>query len=490
MLSLKKIRSNRIKAFCTILVCALLLVSCADYDRAPPPTILIESVTIVDPITGPNPNQWVLVENGVIQSVQGKRPLVTYSDLIVVDGRGKYLIPGLWDSHVHLTFRADFSAEEQLKHFLRFGITSVRDTGGQISQLLKVRDYAARQPLASAQVYVSGPLLDGKPLIYDGGPGFPGIGVEIDSPAQAREVVDDLWQRGVDFIKIYELVSPEVFNALLTQAHERGLPVAAHVPLSLEASQIAASKIGSLEHLRNLEYGCSAESQTLLKLRQEALKNENGLRGGSLRHSIHSNQQVKAMGSANQTRCARMIEQFAKTGIAQVPTLGLVGVFDTSYWLDEFWLSNVQTLPEGPKRRYQARAKQMGQSKVRSNKPALYQWSKDLLSQLHKASVPIIAGSDAPILLQVPGISLHDELWLLTQSGLSPMAALQSATIEAARFFGLEDEIGTIGAGKKANLILLNADPLKDIRNTRSIAAVINRGFYLDEYALKALVEP
>jgi cytosine/adenosine deaminase-related metal-dependent hydrolase len=197
--------------------------------------LLIHNVTVIDSESAPRLTQDVLLRDGTITAVSGhgEHP----ADVAVLDGTDRFLIPGLWDMHVHLSYDPRLAARMG-DLFLDYGITSVRDTGGQLDVLLPIVDDLRSRGSAAPRVFYAGPLLDGSPVVYDGN-GVPSLGQRNLRPEDAPATIERLLSAGVSFIKIYEMVTPDVFQALADAAARSALPIAAHVPLSMLASQAA-----------------------------------------------------------------------------------------------------------------------------------------------------------------------------------------------------------------------------------------------------------
>ena len=452
----------------TLTLMACLAVSCGNNSREA--SLAIVGATVID-ATGVRAHQTVIANGDTIVSVADttdQEPEAT----TVIDGTGLYLIPGLWDMHVHLTYDARFT-ESMPALFLAHGITSVRDTGGMVEELRPVVERWRMPTTRAPQVFWSGPLLDGEFVVYDG-EARPQIGIQNATPEQARENVDALAQAGVDFIKIYEMVSPDVFHALVEAANEHQLPIASHVPLSMLARN-AGPEVGSMEHLRNLELDCSADSESLLEARRRLLQEHTTSQGpgADLRATLHALQRVPAMDAFDQSRCSQTLAALGST--IQVPTLRLNTLGLHPPFAREDWPQASSLAPKDAQDEWRA-VEQSWRQGTALRDPTFAQFSLHLTGLLHEAGVPIGAGTDTPIGISIPGYSLHTELERLFEAGLTPLEALTAATLRPAEFFGLEEEMGTIEAGRRADLLLLGQDPLESITNTRAIERVIAAG--------------
>ena len=460
-----------------VFLVAAALAACAP-DAEPPRGTAISNVTLIDAKNGVREAQTVVFDGDEIIAVQPASTPVAAAETI--DGSGKYLIPGLWDMHVHLTYDEAFT-DDMPRLFLAHGITSVRDTGGLIDKIIPVVE-AMRAPDAIApRVYFSGPLLDGRYVVYDG-ESRPEIGTQNASIEAARANIAALADAGVDFVKVYEMVSAEVFSALVEAAAERNLPVAAHVPLSMVASQ-AGPRVDSMEHLRNVELDCASDSAELHEERLARLAAHDGGPGFELRSSLHSLQRLPAIANYDAARCAQTIDNLRST--IQVPTLRLNTFSLYPPYERADWDEVLAKLPEAADAEWrEATAQWSTEARPEPPDTTFAEWSLELVGRMHAAGVPVGAGTDTPIGRALPGDSLHTELERLVEAGLSPLEALESATVRPAEFLSLQNEMGTIDIGRRADFVLLDADPLDDIANTRRISSVVAAGRVLDPRAL------
>ena len=450
---------------------SLVLIVLASCQPAPSGTA-ITNVAVIDAVNGVRENQTVVFDGDEITAIQGAGAELNVVETI--DGTGKYLIPGLWDFHVHLTYDDNFTAAMP-GLFLSWGITSVRDTGGLMHAVLPVVEKMRTPDAVAPRVFFAGPLLDGNFVVYDGD-GRPEIGIQNATPDQARENIRNLKEQGVDFIKIYEMVSPATFEAMVETANELDLPIDSHVPLSLRAST-AGPSVDSIEHLRNIEMDCASNSPALHEERIARLRNPGNLSGADLRSSLHALQRLPAIANYDQERCDRVLQVLEST--TQVPTLRLLSMSLAPPWQRDDWDDALSRLPEVAATPWRATTEERRTNPAADADTTYAEWGLFLTGRAHAAGVPIGAGTDTPIALAIPGYSLHSELEFLVRAGMSPLEALESATVRPAEYFSLQDEMGTIDVGKRADMVLLDADPLDDIRNTRDIVAVVTKGSLL-----------
>jgi len=456
------------------------LVSCQP-EPAPSGTA-IRNVTVIDAVNGVRENQTVVFDGDEILALRSvdAEPNVAAT----IDGTGKYLIPGLWDFHVHLTYDDRFT-EAMPALFLSYGITSVRDTGGLMHKVMPVVEKMRADDAIAPRVFFAGPLLDGNFVVYDGD-GRPEIGVQNSTPADARAMITSLKEQGVDFIKIYEMVSPDVFEAMVETANELGLPIDSHVPLSMRAST-AGPFVDSIEHLRNIEMDCASDTPALHEERLERLKNPDGLSGAELRSSLHTLQRLPAIANYDEERCDETLKALEST--TQVPTLRLVSMSLVPPYLRDDWQEALARLPAVAGNAWRESTAEAVANPSADVDTTFADWGLFLTGRAHAHGVPIGAGTDTPIALAVPGYSLHTELEFLVRAGLSPLEAIQSATVRPAEYFLLQDEMGSIDVGKKADMVLLDANPLDDISNTKQISAVITKGRLLTSEDLDELIQ-
>ena len=437
--------------------------------------IVIENITLIDAKNGTRTNQTVSIENGVIQSIGSAK--LDMEDSQIIDGEGKYLIPGLWDAHVHLTFIPEIDHETHFKLYLKNGVTSIRDTGAILSKLQPSLNFIEENPNTTPRLFYAGPLIDGADRVYKGmEPGFPNLSIGIDETSNIPEVVDGLLKEGVTFLKSYEMLTRETYLELLKVAGQNGLRVTGHVPLSIDLEEAIEAGLGGMQHVRNMDLACARDADNLLGDRQVSLENEASIAGSALRTHIHSSQRYYAIDNTDDERCLRIIMKLSEYGVFQTPTL-TINTFDSRrFYADPKWRETYQELPEAAENNWMQGSLKLANIDVTENAKKFDAWSLSLVNKMHQEGVKIIAGTDTPIGYLTPGYSLHKELELLSEAGLSNMDVLRSATITPAEFFGMENQMGTIEVGKLADLVILDKNPLMSISNTQSIHRVIVKG--------------
>ncbi len=475
---------------CFVVSFCVILSACQH--KAPVVDLIINDVTIIDAVSGEVVKQAVVIDKDLIIAVVPSSHSSQYLSRQRIDGAGKFVIPGLWDSHVHLSFEPALD-ETLFDLFLGNGVTSVRDTGGALPSMLEWRKKA--QSRLSPSIYMAGPLIDGTSTVYNGElPGYPKIGVPVSSPKEATALVDELAKQGVDFIKAYEMLDPETFKALIERATYHGLPVSGHVPLSMTVMEASNAGMKSMEHLRNLEMGCSAESEALYEQRQELLNNGEAQLGAELRAAIHLAQHYKAVETLDLERCEKLLQTLASNQTWQVPTLTLMLASKFPFFAQEDWRDTFRYLPAKLSEKWLQetatfKAQLLQPSSAREERQAVADWKLRFVEKLAALEIPILAGTDTPIFYLTPGFSLHLELETLVKAGLSPLQAIEAATYAPAKYFGKESQMGLVAREHQADLVLLNSNPLEQISNTRDIHAVILKGKVLDRRQLDGMLK-
>ena len=440
--------------------------------------IVFTHVTTID-MTGapPKSDMTVVVEGERIVEIgkTGKVKVPTPSQ--IVDATGKFLIPGLWDMHVH-TLIGD-RPNYFFSLFLANGVTGVRDMGGSLTfeQINQIRREIAAGKLLGPRIFMSGRILDAT------GGQHPEISVAADTPEQGREFVRSFKQQGADFVKVYDLLSRDVYSSIVDEAKKQGIPFAGHVPFAVSTAE--ASDLGqkSIEHTTGIFISSSHDEE---RLRNELVASS---KMGSTSLSMRQRIEIKAIESNDAHKEAALFQRFARNGTWQCPTLV---VRRSSILTDEKQLladSRLKYIPLSVRQRWRNLFRErLGDTDELEGFKKRYRRTLEIVGAMYRAKVGILAGTDIFNPYLYPGFSLHEELELLVEAGLTPFAALQTATVNPARFFGKEKEFGTIEKGKLADLVLLEANPLASIGNTQKIAAVVVNGRYLPKETLQRML--
>jgi hypothetical protein len=416
------------------------------------PVIVIERCSVFDSEAGRmRPEQTIVIRGTKIIRVSGSAETDEFpSDAKRIDGRGKFAIPGLIDAHVHVVHVLDFAhitGDEVLPLYLAAGVTSIRSTGDEIVAATLVARFAAANPASCPRVFTCSPLLDADPPFHRD------IGRAITDPAMVPALFEDLSQWDLTTIKIYAGTSRPVGKAIIEESHRHGLFVTAHLG-NYSAQDAVADGIDGLEHIWSV----------VNYIIPEEVRNQPGHRGRL---------------DLTNPLCESLVAELAQRRIYVDPTLA---VFRNMILLPD--VAEVKDHPDNilvPRRLLdfwpiylrQTGCPQGGSLEDRSREFAKYQ---ELTGKLFRAGVPLLVGTDSPEPQVPPGFSLHQELEMLVESGLPPTAALTAATLTNATVLGERENLGSIAVGKTADLVLLSANPLDDIRHTRQIELVIHNG--------------
>jgi hypothetical protein len=416
-------------------------------------------VSVFDTPSGTmKPDRTVVVSGERIEAVgTPQQPAAVPRGATVIDGKGKFLIPGLIDAHVHLVHRlnnAHMTGDEVLPLFLANGVTSVRDTGDEIVAQTLVAHHADAHPAQCPRVFRASGLIDGSPVIHRD------IGIPVTDPALVPALVEDMAGWGVTTLKIYAGTGRPVGRKVIEEGHRRGLVVTGH--LSAYAAQDAvADGIDCLEHVWSVF-------------------------DFSIPPDVRSQPGHRATLDLGNPQCRALVAMLARQKVLVDPTLT---VFRNMLLLSD--LEEVHRHPDVERMPRRLRDSwdryRQGQGLARASRDLRrqeFQKYKDLTGIMHRAGVILLAGTDVPEPYCPPGFALHQELELLVESGLTPAAALQAATINNARSLKQGDNLGSIESGKLADMVILSADPTADVRNTRKVEQVIRGGRVCDPQAL------
>jgi hypothetical protein len=413
------------------------------------------------------PNQTVVVRDGQIEAVGPRGEIAVPTDAVRIDGSGKYLMPGLTDMHVHLEYFEDPSV---LKLFLANGVTAVRNMDGR-PRILEWKKRIEEGSLLGPLIYTAGPLLDGDPPVRTDN-------TVVRNAAEARAAVIAQKAAGYDFVSVYDNLSAEAYEAVVTAAWEQDMPVAGHVPAAIGLIR-ALSRQSSIEHLGDYAELLEADDSPF-------------------RDSPRWFKRFLGM-PLGRERMELIVKEQSRQGAWTVPTLvqadkELVPPDQIGQWLAApevgYIHPEIRRIWEEQTRRATARMDDEDWRRValgRKNRLAL-------VRALHEAGAQLLAGSDTPNPFVVPGFALREELKHLVEAGLSPWSALATSTRDAARFADQLDGRGTVEAGQRADLLLLDANPLEDVTNVGKLSGVMAHGrwFPRDELTrmLNSLREP
>ncbi len=423
------------------------------------------------------PGQALVTRGQQIVAVGGDAALAAaWTARTTLDAHGRYVMPGLWDMHVHFGGGPDLVVENQalLPLYIAYGITTIRDCSGDLAEeVLAWRGQIASGALLGPTLFSSGPKIEGIKPIWKGT-------LETGSRADVDAAITKLRGLHVDFVKITDsTLDPQLFLYAVGQARSAGLNVSGHIPMALTVEQALDAGLSSIEHI---DYAFKAGA-----------KHEAAIVGDFAAGRIdraEADRRINADFDA--TTAMQAYQDLARRHVFVTPTLNGSRILA---FLDQDLHANVVYLAYiGPKLRktYDWRIQRAARADAQgiAQRHAHYQQLAAVLPLLQKARVTILAGTDAGFLnsFNYPGIGLHDELALYTENGLTPAQALASATRSGPEWFGIQERYGSLSPGKAADIVVLERNPLADIHATREIHAVILRGTLYDRGALDGLL--
>jgi imidazolonepropionase-like amidohydrolase len=390
-------------------------------------SLVFVHATVIDATGAPAQSDATVVIMGNRITAIGKSAAVpTPANARTVDATGKFLIPGLWDMHVH------WYAKDYLPLFIANGVTGARIMWG-MPEHHEWRKEIAHGSLLGPRLLIASAIIDGP------NPTWPGSDTASNA-VEGRAAVIKAKQEGADFVKVYSGLPRDAYFAIVDEAKKQGLPVEGHVPYSVSPEEASAAGQKSIEHLNKILPACTIQDVY------------------------------------NPVKAEALFAEFKANHTWQCPTLTVLhlNAADPSIVTD----ARVKYMPSLIRSYWTSannRFTNQPPATVVSGKKT-FQMNLGIVGAMQRAGVGILAGTDTGNPYCFPGFSLHDELAWLVQAGLTPMEAIQAATRNAARFMDRQNELGTIEQGKLADLVLLDANPLDDIANTRKIAAVVYGG--------------
>jgi imidazolonepropionase-like amidohydrolase len=469
-------RITSMKTFWSLLV--LLALSTSLPAELPQPDVLaLTHITVID-MTGaaPKPDMTVLITRGRITAIASTKKLRVPRGSRVIDAAGQFLIPGLWDMHVHFT-----ETERTFPMFVANGVLGIRNAGGKAEDLFRWREEVASGRLVGPRIVACGPIVDGPEIVAHG----PAVGVA--TPAEGRQMVRKLKQQGADFIKVYDRLSRDSYFAIVDEAKKLKIPVVGHVPLSITTIEASDAGQKSIEHLGSILQGSSSAEMELRNWKGPQVKD--GDYSVIPRNIAASG--TRMLDTYDERKARQVFAHLVKNKTWQVPTLvtkrALAFVDEIIQVPDD----RLKYIPESTQRRWGPQENFLLRYRtpeyIAYNK-RLFQKELQLVGAMRRAGVPFMTGTDLSIPYVFAGFSVHDELALLVDAGFTPMEALQAATRNPAMFLEELGSHGTIERGKLANLVLLEANPLENIRNSQRISGVVLEGIYFPKEALQRML--
>jgi imidazolonepropionase-like amidohydrolase len=480
------VHKSRSRSLVFSLLSASILLFVAACSKPRPASLAIIHATVID-ATGapPKPNSTVLIDGTKISVVGPDSSLEVPSGTRIIDATGKYLIPGLADMHIHLMGAGEPAGSREfiLPLLIANGITTVRDMGGDVAQLKKLKKEidSAEQP--GPQIFFTGPYLDGNPPSFQ-------PSIVVVTTAEADAAVHKLKSEGVDFIKVQSRLKPAAYFAIAEAAHKENIRFVGHVPDSISPAQASDAGQASIEHLTGILLACSSREAELRQQQLNPPPRKETPRQTSLRQRAW---QQAVLDTYSPEKAQQLYAKLLANHTWQVPTLPLL--IELAYLTpatDRANDPNLKYIPQNLQKIWK-----QGRAESLANKTSgdfllrakLVEASLKAVGDMHAAGIPTMAGTDSTAPNLVPGFALHDSIADFVQAGFTPMEALQAATSKPAEFLARSNQQGTIAPGQRADLVLLGANPLDDIHNTQKIHAVILKGKYLDPTMLDALLD-
>ena len=438
--------------------------------------VLIQHANVIDVNTGEVSGEMSIgIRNDSIVYLGNGNS--NFSASQTIDATGKYVIPGLWDMHVHFRGGDELIGENKnlLPLFVANGITGVREAGGDMTtEIFKWRAEMENGSLIGPMIYTSGPKLDGPRATWAGS-------IPVVTKEDAVIAIDSLEQMNVDFIKLYDSrVTREAYIWILEEAERRGIRTSGHMPFTVMLEEAVTAGLGSVEHLYYILKGSSTEEQQVT--------DDNINRKASFWGSM-----TTLMDSYSEEQAQKAFKMLVDNDTYVTPTMH---IGNTLSYLDRDDHSNDEYLNyigEGIIETYQGRIRSAARASEEfiAMRHRLNTAFKNLVPKMSAAGVSLLAGSDsgASNSYTYQGISLHQELAALVDAGLSPKEALKAATINGAKFLRVEDFYGTLAVGKSGDVLVLDANPLEDITNTQKINTLVMKSKTYSSADLKAMLE-
>jgi imidazolonepropionase-like amidohydrolase len=467
------------------LAASSLLWSCSRPAKPQYSVLAITHVTLIDATgSAPQSDMSVLLADRRINTIGPSSAISIPRGAQILDATGKFLIPGLVDMHLHLTGAGEPSGSREffIPLLLANGITTVRDMGGYLESLVPLPKEIEEDKRLGPQIFFSGPYLDGNPPSFQ-------PALVVTNAVEASKDIRSLVEHGVDFIKVQSILGRTAYFAIADICRRDHLSFVGHVPDRVTAAEASDAGQRSIEHLTCVLRACSSDEPRMMR---EQFFNPRNKQTHAQSHARELAWQRELLRTYSDQKAAALIDKFIRNQTWQVPTLILLK--------KDAYPTRDSDPSHDARRKFIPRHVLEGwekgtQARDRGTTPAEFELRKSLLAKsiqfvgtMQAAGVRIMAGTDSAAPYVFPGSSLHDELALLVQAGLTPMQALQAATKNPAEFLGKLETQGTIEQGKFADLLLLDANPLDDIHNTQKIHAVIVRGKLLDRNTLDELL--
>lgn len=402
-------------------------------------------------------SQTLVVTDGIITAIGSVAQTAVPDDAVIVDGTDRYLMPGIAEMHGHVPGRASGNLNRVVSLYIANGVTTVRGMLGQPSHLV-LRDDIQDKKMLGPRLITSGPSFNGR---------------SVQNPAQAKAMVADQQAAGYDFLKIHPGLSLEEFNAVAEEANRLGIPFAGHVPEDVGVQRALDAGIATIDHL-------DGYMQSLLPRHDDPSGGLSGFFG------------VFIADQAIAEKIDEIAAATARAGTWNVPTESLFEhvALDSRNPDEMARLPEMKYMPAATIAQWKGGKRNVIDDDNYASSTAIraVDIRRKLIVALSNVGAGLLLGSDSPQIFNVPGFALHRELEYLVDAGLTPFEALVTGTVNPARFLSAQSVFGTLVVGLEADMILVDANPLEDIKNTRRIHGVMVRGKWLPRKDLDQLL--
>jgi hypothetical protein len=464
------------KAFLTVWLCLTTFLWAGSKPKALTEVVIFTNVNVVSVRDGTIArNMTVVIKQGRISGVAKVGLVDQGRDIQMINADGKYMIPGLWDMHVHSAFVSPAWDEKVIYPlYIANGITGVRDMGGDPDVLQDRRKRIESGGLLGPRLILAGPFLAGGKSDRQT--------IAVNTPEDARQAVDTVKKQGLDFVKILSNVPRDSYFAIADESSKQSIPFVGHVPYSVSVREASTAGQRSIEHLTGVLLACSSREDELRAQGLAALTKRD--------YAVYEKLGPQILSTYDDARAAALFLQLNQNNTWQVPTLVWTQansrIDDPDLQSDprlKYVPASVRTQWDPAKLRENTSSEELATLKAEAARHL------ELVKAMHSAGVLFMAGSDGPDPYVFPGFSLHDELEWLVKSGFTPLQALQSATLNPALFLHGIEKYGLVEQDHVADLVVLDANPLDDIRNTRKIFGVVANGKYYSRHDLDTMLQ-
>lgn len=439
----------------------MLLGACTNKNSKQQVDMAITNAQVIHLETGAVETQDIFISDGEIQAILGSGTKNTFEPDTLIDATGKFVLPGFWDNHIHLRGGDSLVANNKnfLKLFIANGITTVRDAGGDLTpSVIQWKNLIASEDLVGPTIYTSGPKIDGPNATWAGS-------LEVETEEDVMSALDSLQELQVDFVKLYDSrISGENYLNAIKETQTRGMTVSGHMPFTVTLKETVEAGMDAVEHLYYIMKGCASNEQEVTEK----------LKSGKMGFWDAMPELMQAYSDSTAQQTFTLLKDH---DVFVVPTLH---IGKTLSYLDEVDHSNdpyLTYMGQGIIQTYQGRiTRAMSASEeVRKDRKVLDTFFGQLAQSLNKAGVKLLAGSDSGAFnsYTYPGISLHKELEAMVQNGISPLDALRTSAYSGAQFLDKSSNYGSVSKGNVSDLVILDHNPLEDIRNTQHIYTVV-----------------